>query len=334
MNESKALGLVLGSAIAPEKLAPLTRDAEALGFDELWFSEDCFFTGGISSAAIALASTARVRVGLGVVSAMLRHPALLAMEVATLARAFPQRLTVGVGLGVPAWLRQVGRMPASPLSAVSECVASLRELLGGERLERSGEYFSFDGVALAHPAGDVPIHLGVLGRKMLQLSGEIADGSILSVCAGADYVRWARRQIEEGVARRDGEPSGQRVTVFSLYAVDPDEERARQAVRRPLAFYLAADGVNDLTRTEGVADAVAEISGRGGVDALVEEMPHEWLDRLAVCGAPEQCAARVRQLYEAGADSVALFPVDGARLSETVRLTARTVSPLLSQAPR
>lgn len=329
MSGTKALGLVLGSAIAPEALVPLAKEAEDLGFAELWFSEDCFFTGGIGGAAMALASTQRVRVGLGIVSAVLRHPALLAMEAATLARAFPDRLTVGVGLGVPAWLRQVDRMPASPLSAVAECVTSVRELLGGARLERRGEYFSFDKVALAHPVADVPIHLGVLGRRMLQLSGEIADGSILSVCAGTEYVRWARRQIEMGRERRGAAPEDHRVTVFGLYAVDPDGRRAKAAVRRSLAFYLAADGENDITRTEGVAADVVEISGRGGVDALAAEMPDEWLDRLAVCGTPEQCAARVTALYEAGADSVALFPVGDDRLAETARLTASAVFPLL-----
>ncbi len=329
MSKDKGLGLVLGSAIVPEALAPLAREAEELGFDELWFSEDCFFTGGISGAAIALASTERIRVGLGIVSAMLRHPALLAMEVATLARAFPDRLTAGVGLGVPGWLRQVGRMPESPLGAVTECVTALRRLLDGQRIEGKGDYFAFDGVALAHPAGGVPIRLGAVGRKMLQLSGEIADGSILSVCAGPEYIRWARRQVEIGRARREGKLPPHRITVFSLYAVDPDGSQARAAVRPLLAFYLGADGVNDLTRAEGVADAVAEISGRGGVDALVAEIPDGWLDRLAICGTPEQCAARITEFYEAGADSIALFPVAGDRLSETAQLTARSVFSLL-----
>ena len=51
--------------------------ADELGFSELWISEDCFYTGGISGAAIALGATSSIRVGLGLVSAVVRHPAVL-----------------------------------------------------------------------------------------------------------------------------------------------------------------------------------------------------------------------------------------------------------------
>jgi hypothetical protein len=36
---------------------------------------------------------------------------------------------------------------------------------------------------------------------MLRLSGEVADGSVLFVSAGLDYIRWASVRIEEGRAR-------------------------------------------------------------------------------------------------------------------------------------
>ena len=114
------VGLVLGSALAPETLPGLSRLAEQLGYGELWFAEDYFFTGGISGAAAALAATERIPIGLGVVSAMVRHPALLAMEIATLDRMFPGRLRPGIGTGVPAWMRQMGVKPRSPLSALRE----------------------------------------------------------------------------------------------------------------------------------------------------------------------------------------------------------------------
>jgi alkanesulfonate monooxygenase SsuD/methylene tetrahydromethanopterin reductase-like flavin-dependent oxidoreductase (luciferase family) len=86
------VGLVLGSEIPPERIAGMARTAERSGFGELWLAEDCFFTGGISGAAIALGATETMPIGVGVVSAVTRHPAILAMELATLARAFPGRL--------------------------------------------------------------------------------------------------------------------------------------------------------------------------------------------------------------------------------------------------
>ncbi len=326
---NKKLGLVLGGSLPPEHLVPTAREAEERGFDELWFSEDCFFTGGISAAAAALAATSRIQVGLGVASAMLRHPALLAMEVSTLGRAFPARVAAGIGLGVPAWLRQVGRSPRSALGAMTECVTAVRRLLSGERLDIAGEEFQFANVALAHPVtGPLPVYMGVSGPRMLQLSGELADGTILSVGGGVAYLTWAISQIEKGRAKA-GRTSAHRVTAFALYAVDRDQQRAHDEVRAPLAFYKAAGGANAITDVEGISGALTAMIQRGGPDAVAREMPESWIERLSVSGTPQECARRIRALYEAGADSVALFPVSAGRTRELARVTAEEVLPLL-----
>jgi 5,10-methylenetetrahydromethanopterin reductase len=325
----KRLGLVLGSAMPPEQLVPAAVAADRGGLDELWFSEDCFFTGGISAAAAALAATGRIEVGLGVVSAMLRHPALLAMEVTTMARAFPGRVSAGIGLGVPAWLRQVGRSPRSQLGAITECVTAVRRLLDGERLDVAGAEFSFTGVELVHPPKQpVPLYMGVAGPKMLQRSGALADGSVLSVCAGVRYLSWAREQIAAGQAAA-GRTGPHRVVAFALYAVDDDRDKARNEIRGPLSFYLAADSPNAITNAEGVSGEVAALLEKGGRDLLASEMPGEWLSRLAVAGTPADCARQIEALYAAGADSVALFPAAHGRAAELAAITTQRVLPLL-----
>lgn len=329
--EGKRIGLVLGSAMRPEQLMPTAVAADEHGLDELWFSEDCFFTGGISGAAVALAATPRIQVGLGVVSAMLRHPALLAMELATMARAFPNRVSAGIGLGVPAWLRQVGRLPRSPVGALTECVTAVRNLLDGDRLDVDGAEFSFTDVALAHPPApgqSVPIYLGVAGPKMLRLSGALAEGSILSVCAGVKYLTWARQQIEAGRAEAS-RIDPHHVVAFALYAIDDQRGKAREEVRGPLAFYLAAGGPNAITGAEGISAEVADMLALGGAKLVAERMPAAWVTDLTVSGTPDDCAAQIAALYDAGADSVALFPVSLGRTVELAKLTAQQVLPLL-----
>ena len=118
MIDGRGLGLVLGSALAPESLPEAAALAEQNGFDELWLAEDFFFTGGISGATLALDATRQIRVGLGVVSAVVRHPALLAMEISTISSVHPGRLTAGVGLGVPGWIRQMNMFPSTSLGAL------------------------------------------------------------------------------------------------------------------------------------------------------------------------------------------------------------------------
>ena len=329
MSDARSpVGLVLGSALAPETLPGLARLAEQRGFGELWFAEDCFFTGGISGAAAALAATEEIPVGLGVVSAMVRHPALLAMEIATLDRMFPGRVRPGIGTGVPAWMRQIGLKPKSPLSALRESVTGVRRLLDGEEVSFEGRCFKFDRVKLEHPpATHVPVSMGVLAPKAMRLSGEIADGNVLSVLASPEYVRWARERVAEGAAEA-GRDGGRHMATFAFLSIGRDGRAAKEALRKPMAFYLAADGGNALTDAYGISDELdAMLADGGGAAAVERAMPARWLDDLAVAGEPDECAEKIRRLLDAGSDSVALFPLGGAEPDAVVRAAADDVLP-------
>lgn len=329
MTDRFPVGLVLGSAIPPERLHETAWLGEELGFGELWFAEDCFFTGGISGAASALAATARVPVGLGIVSAVTRHPALLAMEISTLARMFPGRVWPGVGLGVPAWLEQMGLLPPSPLSALRESVTSVRRLLAGEELTLSGRQFSFDRVKLAYvPDEPVPIYMGVVAEKGLRLAGAVADGLVLSVLASVEYVRWVREQAAVGAAEA-GRPADHRVAAFVMFSVDRDGRKAKAAVRGAASFYLAAGGRNALTDSYGISDELEDMIARGGAPTVEHELPGRWLDDLTVAGAPDECAERIRRYFEAGSDSVVLFPMPSDRAVDVIRTAAADVLPRL-----
>lgn len=318
-----AIGLLLGTFIAPERIPGTARLAEELGFDELWLAEDFFYTAGISAVTGALAATERIPVGTGIVSALVRHPALLAMEIATIAAMHPGRIRPGIGLGLPDWLRQMGLHPRSSLAAVGECVTAVRRLLAGEELTETGRAFSFDRVRLAYPPREpVPIYTGAVGPKMLELSGAIADGVILPVFAGAAYVRWARERIAAG--RGD---SGCRLVVFAFFSVDPDGRRAREAVRGLLGLYLfVSAGLEAMFAPYGIAERLRELAA-GGAAAFERGIEERWVDDLAVVGDPEQCAAAIRRLLEAGADSVVLFPLPDDRTEEIMELAAREVLP-------
>jgi 5,10-methylenetetrahydromethanopterin reductase len=322
------VGLVLGSAIAPEEIGGFAHLGERLGFSELWLAEDYFFTGGVSGAAFALGATERISVGLGIVSAMVRHPALLAMEISGLSRAHPGRLVPGIGLGVPFWVGQMGLMPRSPLTAMRECVTSVRRLLAGETLTDDGANFAFHDVQLAYPAQEqLPVYMGVIGPRMLELSGEVADGTIGSVLASPQYVSWAREHIAAGQARAsrsDRHP----FTAFAMFSVSRDGRSAKQAIRQAVAFYLSAMPDNALTDIYGIKEQALELAKKN-LDAVAGELPDQWVEDLAIAGEPDECAGKIRRLLDAGADSVALFPVPAQHARELIELAAAEVLPRL-----
>ena len=80
---------------------------------QLWIIEDCFYTAGVSLAATALATTERLTVGIGILPAVARNPAITAMEIATLAGWRRGGSLAGIGHGVQSWMEQMGVRPPS-----------------------------------------------------------------------------------------------------------------------------------------------------------------------------------------------------------------------------
>ncbi|TCM40279.1 luciferase-like monooxygenase [Kribbella sp. VKM Ac-2568] len=178
----RRIGVVFGSLTPPEELARGAALAEELGFGDLWFSEDCFFSGGVSGLTQLLASTSTATAGLGLASVVTRHPAVLAMELAGLARMHPGRVRTAVGLGNN---HQMGLLPARPLTAVTQTFEILRSLLAGGQVDRRTVTHEYNNLKLDYPPTRPPeLWIGAVNQQALQTAGRLADGVLLSVLAG------------------------------------------------------------------------------------------------------------------------------------------------------
>ncbi len=290
---------------------------ETGGVDQLWIIEDCFYTAGISLAAAALARTQRLQVGLGILPAVARNPAITAMELATLANLAPGRVIAGIGHGVQSWMEQMGARTPSPLTTLEEVITVVRRLLRGERVSFTGREVRLTDVQLDQPPTVVPpVLAGVRGPKSLALSGRIADGVVLAEGAGAAYVRNSRQQAK---------PSDEfRVSVFSSLCVEDDRRTAYRWMAPVVAGWLSSP--NPAIDAHPHADELRERFAGGGGDALVD-MPREWWLELGAIGAFEDALEHITLLGEAGAHDVSLFPapaleVGRRQLDDVIALTA------------
>jgi alkanesulfonate monooxygenase SsuD/methylene tetrahydromethanopterin reductase-like flavin-dependent oxidoreductase (luciferase family) len=195
------VGVVFRPQLPPERLQEVVEAAEAARVAELWLWEDCFLEGGLTTATAALAWSDRLRVGVGLLPVALRNPALVAMEIATLARLFPGRFVPGLGHGVLEWMGQVGVRAESPLTLLREYVSAVRDLLHGRRVDADGRYVHLDGVALDWPPErPPPLLVGARGPRTLRVAGELGDGVILDNAITPDGVRAAGAEVEAGRA--------------------------------------------------------------------------------------------------------------------------------------
>ena len=287
------LGAVFVPQLPPERLRAVAIAADDAGVEELWLWEDCFLESGIANAAVALAATTRIRVGLGLLPAPLRNVALTAMEAATLERMFPGRLHLGVGHGVQEWMQQAGGRVESPVTLLREYVVALRGLLSGERVSVDGRYVKLDDVALGWPPASAPdIFTGAAGPRSLRLSGEISDGTVITAGTSPAQLAQLRRVIDKG---------------RNLY----DFSRPHRLV----VYVHAATGSRAAERLE--AERV--------------RWKYESMTDVGVAGDAAAVAAAVQRWAEAGADTVVLQPTpDDPDIAGFMRFVGTQVRPLVS----
>jgi 5,10-methylenetetrahydromethanopterin reductase len=316
--DKPSFGVIFHPKLPITTLVDYARQAESTGFDELWLWEDSFFAGAFTSAATALAGTDHIKVGIGIIPVVSRNPLFTAMEITTLACLYPGRFVPAFGHGVDKWMKQIGVYPESPLSALEETVLAVRRLLRGETVSFHGSYVSLDNVKMELvPAQISPIYVGGIREKSVQLAGRVGDGTILTEMASPAYVRWARAQVAAGMA--EANRTQNRTVVYVFCKANPDGKAARSLARQALATRLvwASAHLSPL----GIAAEAKKLAQDKGVDGAARAMPDEWVDQLSASGTPEQCAAALSRLAEAGADSIVLLPIDGdpAAMDEYLR---------------
>ena len=307
--------------------------ADKLGFDSCWYGEDYFYQGGIATATAVAERTQRVTIGLGILTPLARHPALTAMEIAALDHIAGGRIILGYGAGVRYWMSQMNLDYSSPLTALREAVGITRDLLAGGTSTHEGRFYQLRNVKLGidPPRADLPVYLGAEGPKMLTLSGELCEGTILSVLASPAYLEFAWANVRTGCAVSGRDASAHKMVVYVIFSINDDGARARDAVRPAIAEYLGAGGrPTPLTSLAGVpGETMCEM---GRIYREENRFPVELVDdnivsRVAVAGTPDECAAQIGGLIDAGADELVLFPFPPAGAERVIERIATELLP-------
>ncbi|MFI9456144.1 LLM class flavin-dependent oxidoreductase [Amycolatopsis sp. NPDC052450] len=301
-------------------------EAEKLGLDDCWVAE-AWGSDAPSVLGYLAARTERIRLGSGIIQLGTRTPVAIAQAALTLSDLSDGRFALGLGASGPQVIEGLhGVSFARPLTRMRETVAIIRQAFAGEKISFSGKEFEIPlpGESRpmrlsAAPNPDIPIHLATLSPKLLELTGEVADGWLGTsfVPEGADaYFSHLDAGLEKsGRSRSDLEVCQGAEVAF---AADEDELRGMVAGRKgELAFSLGGMGsaktnfYNNAYSRQGWAEAAAAVrerwqSGdREGAAALVTD---EMVLGTTLIGTEPMVARRLRVWRDAGVDTVRLYP--------------------------
>ncbi|MFL7892007.1 MAG: LLM class flavin-dependent oxidoreductase [Anaerolineales bacterium] len=298
------------------------RYAEEKGFEAVWQAESRLVRDAIVPMAAYAAVTDRIKVGSGVINNWTRNIGLLAATYLTLDDLAPNRVICGIGAWWDPLARNVGIDRKKPLTAMRETVEILRRLLKLERVTYHGEFVHVDGIELDVVHGrreprNVPIMIGATGDKMMELTGEIADGVVLNYCVPPAYNDRALELLEKGAKRAGRSLDDLDRPQLVVCSVDLDRDKAIDNTRKLLTQYLAQQP--HIAKASGVSsDIVSEIQTILGWPATKEQIdkakhlvPDELIDHITASGTPEEARLKVDEYRKHGCTSPILYSVGG-----------------------
>jgi alkanesulfonate monooxygenase SsuD/methylene tetrahydromethanopterin reductase-like flavin-dependent oxidoreductase (luciferase family) len=253
------------------ELVDLGVEAERLGFDAVWVP-DSPFQYGLPDPLIVIAAlaarTSHVTLASGVLLAALRHPPLLAQQLASLDALTGGRLRAGFGLGFrsPDSERQfenAGVPFASRVTRLEAAVGLMRKLWSAPgRPVSSDRAHAMVRELVLSPApardGGPPIWLAGAGAHAERRVGQLGDGWLPYIPNPRDYAEgWSRVQEVASAAGRAHPPvPGLYLTVALDESASLAEHRLRERVEswygRPFEMIASLQAMYAGT-TEGLA---------------------------------------------------------------------------------
>ena len=255
----------LRDVVPGAELKAAARRAESIGYHEIVFPDHLIQQlGPIAGMAWCAAATERIRIGAFVFNNDLRHPVVLAQELATLDVLSGGRLDVAIGAGwnVPEY-EAIG-VPFDPVpvrqARLAEGIAVLKGAFGDGPFSFAGEHYTItelDGQPKPAQRPHPPFMIGGGGRKTLELAGREAqivslaprilpnrkgDPRSITVEATAEKIEWVRAaagdRFDEIV-----------LNVYPSQAPITVTDHARAEVRNAAAAITARSGV-EITEDE------------------------------------------------------------------------------------
>ena len=168
----------------PESARAFLAQAREEGIDHICCGDHVSFVAGLGFDGLVQATALAMLhptlpVHTGVYLLPLRHPVLVARQLADISQIAPGRLSFGVGIGGEdrREIASCGVDPATRGQRMDECLAIVRPLLTGKPVTFHGRFFDLDETVIAPaPAQPIPIIVGGRSDAAIRRAGRLGDG--------------------------------------------------------------------------------------------------------------------------------------------------------------
>ena len=312
---SRPVGFGLASRGSVSEVVAWSERARREGLDSVWVHDSYFERDAVTYASAIASGVGGIRVGMGALNPLTRHPVLVAMTVSAIDEMAPGRVLLGMGTGLPLRLGQMG-IPYSPdagLEAVSKAIDTMRALWSGERVP-PGQPGLPPVQPMFPPVHRVPIYIAAYRSAFLRLAGAKADGYL---ARPAESIASLRRMLETlrvaSVAAGRPEDAVE-VAGYLLTLVDRSRREAlNRAKREPFVIYMMSVQSDLAMRRAGLdpelKERVAAAWRADDYHRAANLIPDELLDAFMLCGTREEVAAGAAAYHQAGMDLPLLQPV-------------------------
>ena len=298
------LGIAMDGRAPIATIAAQAQAAEEGGASTLWIACHLFLRDPVTTAALALAATRRIRIALMAMSPYSTHPVYIAMAAASPDEMYPGRVILCLGAGAPADLKAAGIDSPKPLVAIGEAVKICRQLFAGDMADFEGQAFKVSGRRLANGGRNIPIVIAASRPAMLKRAGRDSDGVLISAATSPPFVK----ACLDHAAPPSGQPFLRAGIVYTR--LGPAE-----SIRRPLGFVLRGAHHAENIRLGGASLDQAALAAAyaaenwSEVDRLVND---DVVRRHAASGTPAEVRAKLEEYRAFGLDEVIIGGMEDA----------------------